>query len=843
MSISSLNFRMHSQFRRGWLALLSLGTAGMSSIPAFGLEPGDVAIIGRSNNTTPDVIVFAALSDIPSGTHLYFTDNGWTGSQFRGASATDGDGSENLLKFTANSQIARGTVISSSQTSPAFVWTRSGAIPGTTAGSFLDLSLATAGDQIYVFEAPDTNPLQAAAKHLFAFDDTQTFEPATTSNSGAVPPGLQLGTTAVSVDAATAGTIAVQSALLAGERDKQGWLSIIANPGNWTAGALPAGPLRFSSTGGGGSGGGGTTPTPSTLRKIHEVQGGGMESPLVDKSVTLRGLVVGFVSAASGRDGFYLQEEAADMDNDPATSEGIFVHAPGSEVARQLQLGDRVSVVGTVKEFNGLTEIVNPTAIERFGRMSMPTPMEIALPVESAQALERYEGMYVRFPQTLTVSGNNRLGQYGELDLSSGGKLVHPTNVVDPNDVDPAGVQSSGTSNVSAVKALEASNDLRTIILDDADIRSWPNPTPHLSNEGASSSRRVGDTVTGLTGVLTYRFRAYRIDPVAPVEFVASNPRPATVPDVGGATLRVASANVLNYFLTLGSAGRGASNAEELQRQRAKVLASLVALRADVLGLMEVERRADNAALADLVAGLNQEFGSTVYAYVNSSAIAGTDAIQVALVYRADVVTPIGAPKTDTSAGAAVHNRPPLAQTFEQNATGERFTVVVNHFKSKSPGGATGADRDQGDGQGAYNATRKQQASQLLAFVANPVATFGDPDVLILGDLNAYAEEDPIDLLRAGGFQDQIERFHGTDGYSYNFDAQSGYLDHALANASMAQQITGVAEWHINADEPAFLNYNLENKSAEQRALNVATPYRSSDHDPLVIGVALKPSP
>jgi predicted extracellular nuclease len=104
-----------------------------------------------------------------------------------------------------------------------------------------------------------------------------------------------------------------------------------------------------------------------------------------------------------------------------------------------------------------------------------------------------------------------------------------------------------------------------------------------------------------------------------------------------------------------------------------------------------------------------------------------------------------------------------------------------------------------------------------------------------MGDLNAYAMEDPITAIESAGFTDLIETFVGTDAYSYVYDGQAGYLDHALANASLAEQVAGVVEWHINADEPAALDYNDYN----QPALYNADPYRASDHDPVIIGLGL----
>ncbi len=115
-----------------------------------------------------------------------------------------------------------------------------------------------------------------------------------------------------------------------------------------------------------------------------------------------------------------------------------------------------------------------------------------------------------------------------------------------------------------------------------------------------------------------------------------------------------------------------------------------------------------------------------------------------------------------------------------------------------------------------------------------------DPDTLIIGDLNSYAKEDPITAIKSAGYTNLIESRLGADAYSYAFDGQWGYLDHALSSASLTPQVAGVAEWHINADEPAVLDYNTDFKSAGQiSSLYAADPYRSTDHDPTIIGLDL----
>ena len=571
-----------------------------------------------------------------------------------------------------------------------------------------------------------------------------------------------------------------------------------------------------------------TVAAPASVTRIHDIQGNATASPLVGNFVSIEGVVTGaFQSTSSGLHGFFMQELEANYDNDPATSEGIFVFDDGS--APPLMPGDHVTVTGVVSEFDELTELAPVASVRVLGQAPLPAAIPLALPLITIGALERYEGMRVTFPQALTVTGNELLGSAGEVELTFGLPLSQPTNAVLPG---------------TAANALQLQNNLNRLLLDDGNRHSYPNSTPYLL---ASGTLRAGDTASGLTGVLTQFGGRYHLEPTTPVTFTAVNSRSPLPPAVDG-RVRVAAANVLNYFNGDGLGGgfptaRGASNAAELARQREKILAQLLALRADVYGLTEVENDGygANSAVRDLVNGLNALApAGTTYRYIFVPFALGGDLIKCALIYREQTVEPVGSPATTTLAPFN-SNRPPLAQTFRESATGEKFTVVVNHFRSKG-GTGTGLDADQGDGQGVLNHLRTQQAQVLVDWLATDPTGSGDPDFLIVGDLNSYAKEDPMTAIRAAGFINLLELFEDPGGYSFAFEGQYGHLDHALTSPSLLGQVTSARTWHVNADEPACLDYNLENKSAAQQALNVGTPFRASDHDPIVIGLNLAPA-
>ncbi len=577
---------------------------------------------------------------------------------------------------------------------------------------------------------------------------------------------------------------------------------------------------------------------------IHTIQGNGAASPLEGQIHTIEGVVVGDFQTTVSINGFYVQEEDADADADPLTSEGLFVYYPAFAV--DVGVGQQVRVAGTVDEYFFLTELDTVTSVEVCGGTAVATPLTITLPFSTTTFLERAEGMLVTLPQTLTVNENYFLGRYGELVLSNG-RLSIPTNVVSPG---------------LPAQTWLAANLRNFLILDDGSTQQNPDPIIHPSpGLTAATTIRSGDSVSGASGILTYSWSGtsgtdnYRLHPTSIPTYTHTNPRTAVPAPISG-TLRVASFNLLNYFNGDGLGGgfptpRGADTLAEFIRQRDKTIPAILALDADIIGLIELENDGygPTSAIADLVNGLNNIAGAGVYTYVVPiSATLGSDSIAVGLIYRPGVVTLNNVATTGTGAFAA-RNRQPLAATFTEVASGEVFTVVANHFKSKGsdcndgtvndPDNVFPDDPDTGDGQGNCNQTRVIAAAQLHTWLATDPTGSGDPDFLIIGDLNAYAREDPITALGSTGYTN-LEADINPGAYSYVFGAQAGQLDYALSSPSLTGQVVGATTWHINTDEPSVLDYNEEFKSAGQLiTLYSPDPYRASDHDPAIVGLQL----
>ena len=501
-----------------------------------------------------------------------------------------------------------------------------------------------------------------------------------------------------------------------------------------------------------------------------------------------------------------------------------------------------------MQEFFGETQI-NASSVRVTGTGAV-IPLPLQLPVSGTTTnsdgnpvadLERYEGMLVEFPDTLTVSSHRNLARFGTVVLSEGGRLRQFTN--------------SNAPDVAGYAAHKDMNARRTIVLDDG-LRVQNPAEIHYLNAGAAAaySIRSGDTLDGLVGNLRYSRgsggdgdETWRLMPVIEPEFTASNPRPGA-PAIGG-TVRVASFNVLNFFTTVDGGQsicgpqqdqgcRGADSATEYARQLEKTVTALTMLDADIIGLIELENNA-SASLSALVDAMNAKIGRDDYAWLDTGTI-HDDVIKTGFVYRSSVTSTVGdfalLDRSVDSRFNDARNRPALAQSFEVDATGAVLTVVVNHLKSKGSSCEADGDPNLNDGQGNCNMTRTSAAAALADWLATDPTGSGDDDVLIIGDLNAYLKEDPLTAFTAAGYTNLLES--RADSYSFSFDAQAGALDHAIVSASLLPQVAETIEWHINADEPRILDYNLEN-GRDPSLFDDGTPYRASDHDPVVIGLDL----
>ncbi len=543
---------------------------------------------------------------------------------------------------------------------------------------------------------------------------------------------------------------------------------------------------------------------------IGRIQGTDARSPRVGEDVIVEGVATAAMRTPppgdATRGGWFLQDTG---DGDPATSDAVFVLDADGPPA-----GTRVRIRGKVVELdagNGTLTALQPLEVTRLGTGRLPAPTVVREPPAD---WERYEGMRVRIAAPLTVAGTHRLEKYGELLVNFGERLRTPSDVAAPGE---------------AVRARAADNARRSLRIDDGSTAERPGTAWYLPAEGAP---RTGARVTGVEGVVDQR-GGFLLLPTRTPRFARAAPPKA--PKVRG-DLRVASFNLENFFNGDGRGGgfptpRGARTPAEFETQRARLVATIHGLDPDIAALMELENDGFGpaSAIAQLVEALNAGGGD--WRFVATDAAQGDDQIRVGLLYRASRVAPVGEAATLTDDLFGRRNRPPLAQSFRAG-DGPVFTVVANHFKSKGCGEATGPDADQKDGQGCWNVTRTISARRLDTWLRTDPTRSGSDLTLIVGDLNAYTMEDPVRTLTAAGWRDAFAGQRGEAPYSYVFDGQSGRLDHALLSPTLAARLAGAAEWHSNADEPDDRGY--------QARPGQRTPWRSSDHDPLVVGLRLR---
>ncbi|MBA3929413.1 MAG: endonuclease [Xanthomonas sp.] len=544
---------------------------------------------------------------------------------------------------------------------------------------------------------------------------------------------------------------------------------------------------------------------------IGQVQGEGARSPLDGQTVTVEGVVTGLF--VEGLGGFFLQDGG---DGNANTSDALFVALEEGAPAPTISAGERVRVRGIVGERktggdSTLTTLHAPK-IDTVQRIN-----EVPLTVLTAQPRDwkALEGMLVRIDAPLTLSGTHTLERFGELIASFDGRLWQPSELATPGSAE--------------AKRLAADNARRTLLLDDGSAKRDPATVWYVKD---GQLLRTGTVLTGVQGIVDQRPGGWRLQ-LTQAPTIAAPQRPAA-PQVAG-NVRVAAFNLENLFNGDGKGGgfpteRGAKTPGQLKAQLAKLVATIRGLNPDIAALMELENDGYGAdsSLAQLVTALNANGGT--WRFVDATQGPGPDSIRVGIIYRSDKVKPTGKPATLQEGPFGERSRSPLAQAFVRGS-GTPFVVVANHLKSKGCSEASGGDADQKDGAGCWNALRLDSSKRLDAWLkTDPTRTRSDR-VVTLGDFNAYAMEDPVRWLRDdAGWIDAFKQAKVEQPYSYVYNGLTGRLDHALLSPSLAKQLRGAAEWHINADEQDAQGYADGDASV---------PYRSSDHDPLLLGFDL----
>ncbi|HHF3011653.1 TPA: ExeM/NucH family extracellular endonuclease [Vibrio diabolicus] len=649
---------------------------------------------------------------------------------------------------------------------------------------------------------------------------------------------------------------------------------------------------------------------------IQEIQGEGASSPFIDGYpyiTTEDHFVTGVVSAVTTglTKGFYLQ--ALENDGNDKTSEGLFIHTDVADT--ELKAGDVVCVKGKVQEYYSNTQLssdANSYIKTGTSNASLVTPLTIKEGETLRDALERHEGMQVELSSASELFVTRNFS-YDYDSRRNNMMLSHEAPLFKPTQLHAA--------ESDAAVALAKENAANRIYLEsdskapNGQIPYFPTFAQDLDQNGSSEQHiRLGSRVEGLQGVVNYSYNEYRLIATNEVDssnFVTSGDdfdvARKAAPAIADADLRVASFNVLNYFTSVADSGhdnptgqnRGATNLDEFLIQQAKIVSAMNKMDADIIGLMEVENNGfgDGSAIQNLVDALNAEIDDVEdhYTYVEieeqdkyQEEYFGSDAIMVAILYRANAVTPKEAAKvivtpeqhiaentitrkegTESNPAYDKYQRHSLLQTFTVKETGEDFSVVVNHFKSKGSECieewiAGVEDSEPADLQGNCNNFRVSAAK-----VVGEALKDIDGDVLVMGDLNAYGKEDPLltltdyskekygrDIYTAayttiGGGELQVEKtkiekgyglhnlntlLHGTDTFSYTYSGELGNLDHALASSSLAQKVVAIEDWHINSLESNLFEYSSKYTGDMPKYKDA---FSASDHDPVIIAIDL----
>lgn len=546
---------------------------------------------------------------------------------------------------------------------------------------------------------------------------------------------------------------------------------------------------------------------------LSEIQGIGNQSPLVGQRVTVQAFVSATYQEQNSLKGFFLVEPIEDQDQDPRSSEGIFVYS-----TLPVSPGQHVTLTGTVTEYYGLTEITKVSDMSLCPTLSrMPNPVAIPTFQISSSVYEAVESMPIT-TDTLWITGNNSFERYGELSASHQNRFAEPMtqNQTTPSD---------------------------DWVIDDG----FPGSHSYLHTLISPDNIRLGTQIAPFTAIASFGYGHYRLLPQTPLAATTMRPDPPSPPrHLGNNALSIAQLNVRNLFNGNGNGSgfptaRGAKTLEAYQQQQRKLVMALRALDADIIALTELENDGYGKAsvIANLVASLNQ--GAEVekhYQFAQGNPQhSGSDAITQGMLYRPAVWDAVDTQfaALESNARTATSARPALVVSLVHHITGIRLQMAVVHFKSRRKG----CNEDGNDEPNAgYCYLRRLDMSQRLDALLPLAYEKHDesaPDLLMIaGDMNAYLGEPALDYLGEQGWSDTRELLGNTAEYTYVYQGIPGALDHFLLKStgtgpSWIQSLKmAQIDWHINASESDAL-------IAYEAALERLTPYRSSDHDPSVL--------
>ena len=294
------------------------------------------------------------------------------------------------------------------------------------------------------------------------------------------------------------------------------------------------------------------------------------------------------------------------------------------------------------------------------------------------------------------------------------------------------------------------------------------------------------------------------------------NNKPEAKPKMPKEGLLVCAANIQNYFFDLGGYAQRKTTKKQQQMQTEKICKAFKQIDADIYALCEIQR--GDSAPQMLVNAMNAMAKKDKYAYV-SDGWDNQDMIACGYIYRKDRVRAYGEMVHGYADTASHYHYRLVAMGFEELSSGEKFVLNINHLRSKRGTGAESNEKRMANVDSLLVMLDKIESEQM----------FDDADLLLVGDYNAYAQEEPVQAIVRAGYEDLVVRDDSTS-YSYIYHSEAGCLDRVFASETMAKQVQKVAVYHLNADY--FYSRGFK------RGLD-DTMFRYADHDSVLIQVEL----
>ena len=555
--------------------------------------------------------------------------------------------------------------------------------------------------------------------------------------------------------------------------------------------------------------------SPESALEIFEIQGDGLASPVAGLVVTTRQNVV----TAVADNGFFMQTPDARDDQNPQTSNGIFVY---TGAAPSVGEGDLVDVTGKVIEFHGMTEFSeSPTVTVTGGGAALPAVVEFNAQVPSPMAppseteLERFEGMLVRVTEGVAAAPTDGFGEV---------KIV----AADSRPFREPGIPFPGLPGLPV----------------------WDgNPEIfELDPDGLGLPDRLitgGSGIVLATGPLGFSFGDYQLLPKELTVEPFALPRP--VRPAGENEVSVATQNLLALFDTIDDPRRDepVPTAEEFETKLSKLSLHIrqVLGAPDILAVQEVENLGVLRALADRIQTDDPTLTYTAFLREGND-VGGIDVgFLVKQTVSVDSVQQIGKRATFELDGSVftLHDRPPLVLYAKVGAEPPRpLRVMVVHLRSMI-GIADDPDSTR------VRTKRFEQARWIAQRIQEMQEGDLNTPLVVLGDFNAFeftdgyvdvlgqitGRLDPAGALLPGSdevepdLRNQVLALPPEERYSFVRRGTAQALDHILTSAALDDRVSDVAFARGNADAP------------EAFATDPTTPLRSSDHDGLVVYLKL----